>query len=429
MPTKILVLCSLLLLQCTLGQCTDSRIEGFTSFPTIPSELLALKNYGAVDFLSSPRIESMKPYIPSIFPASSVPEVACENRLINSNPYAIGVTNFKVPGNCIAPPVNYEMARIIDQVIPQPPLILETPITLLNTPLEQFSINYPIETSYELSPYTFSIQNSLNPVVSNLYVEEAPILITSFPSIQAPAISNIVELNPVVSPISNTLGISPPVLNAVLEVPSSLFTAPVIELPAILQVVPPSLGPVIDVLSPMLCDVPVAIEPPVFLNSFTVPTPVASVELPVVENIPTYSRFQIAPTYSRPQIPILSSESIASTIANIKAIFPSLPSFTPSSRVRNLDGIKNSELSASRGNGLFITSSSPKRPSGISIRSENTYQGPVSVSGVLPFLGTVGFSGSLPSSGYGTVNYICGAGNVGMLPEAPNILNSLYPRP
>ncbi|CAG4963856.1 unnamed protein product [Colias eurytheme] len=72
---------------------------------------------------------------------------------------------------------------------------------------------------------------------------------------------------------------------------------------------------------------------------------------------------------------------------------------------------------ASYGGGLAVASSSPLPASGVSILSENAFEGPLAVAGQLPFLGTAVVEGALPTIGAGAVNYGCGNGNVGILNE------------
>nr|XP_032525099.1 chorion class B protein PC401-like [Danaus plexippus plexippus] len=74
-------------------------------------------------------------------------------------------------------------------------------------------------------------------------------------------------------------------------------------------------------------------------------------------------------------------------------------------------------LTASSGGGLNVQTSSPFAPGSLSILSENQIQGPVEVSGTLPFLSAVAFEGSLPTRGSGEVLYQCGNGRVGILEE------------
>lgn len=76
-------------------------------------------------------------------------------------------------------------------------------------------------------------------------------------------------------------------------------------------------------------------------------------------------------------------------------------------------------IPASNGGGFFVTSSSPIAPVGVSVVSDNEYTGPLAVGGQLPFLGTVGLEGVLPTTGSGAISYGCGNGEVGMVSEVP----------
>ncbi|CAG9573485.1 unnamed protein product [Danaus chrysippus] len=80
-------------------------------------------------------------------------------------------------------------------------------------------------------------------------------------------------------------------------------------------------------------------------------------------------------------------------------------------------GYSPSSLAASYGGGLAVTSASPISPTGVSMTSENAYEGPLSVAGTMPFLGAVALEGSLPTGGAGAVSYSCGNGNVAMINE------------
>ncbi|CAH0717154.1 unnamed protein product, partial [Brenthis ino] len=84
-------------------------------------------------------------------------------------------------------------------------------------------------------------------------------------------------------------------------------------------------------------------------------------------------------------------------------------------------------LAASNGGGLAVTSFSPIAPTGITMTSDNVYEGPLAVSGSIPFLGAVALEGALPTAGAGAVTYECGNGNVAMLSEdiAPAGYNTL----
>ncbi|CAG9573477.1 unnamed protein product [Danaus chrysippus] len=80
-------------------------------------------------------------------------------------------------------------------------------------------------------------------------------------------------------------------------------------------------------------------------------------------------------------------------------------------------GYSPASLAASNGGGLAINSFSPIAPTGVSMNSENMYEGPLAVSGAVPFLGAVALEGNLPTGGAGAVAYGSGNGNVAMLSE------------
>ncbi|XP_050358737.1 chorion class B protein PC10-like [Nymphalis io] len=74
--------------------------------------------------------------------------------------------------------------------------------------------------------------------------------------------------------------------------------------------------------------------------------------------------------------------------------------------------------SITSGGGFRVTSSSPIPASGVTVQSENlVIEGPLAVSGQLPFLGVVALEGPLPAAGQGAVAYGCGNGNVGIVSE------------
>ena len=77
----------------------------------------------------------------------------------------------------------------------------------------------------------------------------------------------------------------------------------------------------------------------------------------------------------------------------------------------------NSCAYISGGGALPVSSASLFPPSGVSIVSENAYEGSLAVAGALPFLGTVALEGTLPTAGSGAVAYGCGNGDVAMLTE------------
>ncbi|CAH2084040.1 unnamed protein product [Euphydryas editha] len=74
-------------------------------------------------------------------------------------------------------------------------------------------------------------------------------------------------------------------------------------------------------------------------------------------------------------------------------------------------------LAASNGRGFIVKSVSPIAVTGVTMTSENAYEGNLAVTGALPFLGAVALEGTLPTLGAGDVKYGCGNGNVEMLSE------------
>ncbi|CAH2056291.1 unnamed protein product, partial [Iphiclides podalirius] len=74
-------------------------------------------------------------------------------------------------------------------------------------------------------------------------------------------------------------------------------------------------------------------------------------------------------------------------------------------------------VSTSSGGGFPTSSASPIPPVGVSVLSENEIGGILAVGGELPFLGTVGLEGVVPTAGAGVVSYGCGNGAVGMVSE------------
>ncbi|XP_034838399.1 chorion class B protein PC10-like [Maniola hyperantus] len=80
-------------------------------------------------------------------------------------------------------------------------------------------------------------------------------------------------------------------------------------------------------------------------------------------------------------------------------------------------GLGPAALAASNGAGLAVSSRSPIAPTGVSMTSENCYEGPLAVTGAIPFLGAVALEGALPTVGGGAVTYGCGNGEVAILNE------------
>ncbi|XP_046974717.1 chorion class B protein M3A5-like [Vanessa cardui] len=74
-------------------------------------------------------------------------------------------------------------------------------------------------------------------------------------------------------------------------------------------------------------------------------------------------------------------------------------------------------FAASNGGGFGVSSASPIAATGVSVLSENSIEGALTVTGVLPFLGTVALEGALPTAGAGTVSYGCGNGEVAIVAE------------
>ncbi|XP_072937457.1 chorion class B protein PC10-like [Epargyreus clarus] len=74
-------------------------------------------------------------------------------------------------------------------------------------------------------------------------------------------------------------------------------------------------------------------------------------------------------------------------------------------------------LAASNGPGLAVSSASPLIPAGVSVVSENAYEGALAVGGAVPFLGTVALEGALPTAGAGAIAYGCGNGAVAITAE------------
>lgn len=70
------------------------------------------------------------------------------------------------------------------------------------------------------------------------------------------------------------------------------------------------------------------------------------------------------------------------------------------------------------GSGALPTSSiGPVYPAGLSVLSDNAFESPVVVNGVLPYLSAVAVEGAYPSGGSGVAQCGCGNGNVGIVSE------------
>lgn len=68
------------------------------------------------------------------------------------------------------------------------------------------------------------------------------------------------------------------------------------------------------------------------------------------------------------------------------------------------------EFSPTSGGALAVSSGSALAPTGISVMSENGFEGLLSAAGELPFVGTTGVEGVLPTAGAGAINHNCGNG-------------------
>ncbi|XP_047541580.1 chorion class B protein PC10-like [Vanessa atalanta] len=80
-------------------------------------------------------------------------------------------------------------------------------------------------------------------------------------------------------------------------------------------------------------------------------------------------------------------------------------------------GCGPSPFAVSNGGSFAVRSASPIAVTGVAVTSENAYEGPLAVSGALPFLGAVALEGPLATAGVGAVTYGCGNGNVAILNE------------
>ncbi|CAH2056315.1 unnamed protein product, partial [Iphiclides podalirius] len=109
--------------------------------------------------------------------------------------------------------------------------------------------------------------------------------------------------------------------------------------------------------------------------------------------------------------------AVASTLAAAEAVTPcaaNVLGYEP-----KLGGLRIGDIAASNSRGFQVTSSSPGAPHGLSVLSDNmVVEGPLTVAGQLPFLGSVALEGPLAATGQGAVSYGCGNGNVGIVNES-----------
>ncbi|XP_035455287.2 chorion class B protein Ld34-like [Spodoptera frugiperda] len=85
------------------------------------------------------------------------------------------------------------------------------------------------------------------------------------------------------------------------------------------------------------------------------------------------------------------------------------------------------EIVPTSGGGLAVSSSSSIAPSGLSLASENVFEGALSVAGELPFVSAVALEGALPSAGAGAVSYSCGNGVTAIESIAPSAAAAIAP--
>ncbi|XP_032525395.2 chorion class B protein Ld10-like [Danaus plexippus] len=91
-------------------------------------------------------------------------------------------------------------------------------------------------------------------------------------------------------------------------------------------------------------------------------------------------------------------------------------------------GLSLNDLRASNGGGLTVRSSSSIPASGVTVETDDMLiEGPLAVSGQLPFLGVVALEGPVAAGGTGSVAYGCGNGNIGIVTEGVDQPAPAYP--
>ncbi|XP_047038386.1 chorion class B protein Ld34-like [Helicoverpa zea] len=83
------------------------------------------------------------------------------------------------------------------------------------------------------------------------------------------------------------------------------------------------------------------------------------------------------------------------------------------------NGLIGLDIIPTSGGALPVSSVSSIAPSGLSINSENVFDGALSVAGELPFVSAVALEGVLASGGAGAVSYSCGNGVTAIESIAP----------
>lgn len=73
----------------------------------------------------------------------------------------------------------------------------------------------------------------------------------------------------------------------------------------------------------------------------------------------------------------------------------------------------------------MVTSASPVAPTGITIVSDNVYEGALVAGGSLPLLGSVGVEGEFSTAGAGAVSYGCGDGAAAIVNEEGPIVTGI----
>ncbi|XP_075988070.1 chorion class B protein PC10-like [Anticarsia gemmatalis] len=77
------------------------------------------------------------------------------------------------------------------------------------------------------------------------------------------------------------------------------------------------------------------------------------------------------------------------------------------------------EVTPTNGGSFPVSSTSSVHPTGISVTSDNAYNGQLTVVGELPFLSTANLKADIPSVGAGVINYGCGDGRTGIREGGP----------
>lgn len=118
--------------------------------------------------------------------------------------------------------------------------------------------------------------------------------------------------------------------------------------------------------------------------------------------------------------PIANAIEIAPAFEPFETVYPTVCGLN--------SGLTLSELAASHGGGLRIKSGSNIPASGVKVETDSmVIEGPLAITGQLPFLGAVALEGPVAAAGGGTVAYNCGNGNVGITNEEVTPVAPAYP--